>query len=215
MSNTSLAGRSILTLEEAEEILGRYCERLNRCIQHGWDVWKRDYQHKHHILHARARAAIVFDEIVHRALEEFPTIPGEQKATRSANTFMLYIGDDISLRFKKIRKNGRCSNILTKQQILFRAQAQLSLPTMLEGTLVSAGYVLDDLQQEIARKSVVCHLDNRVLWEMPLRGDGSMVGFIPPAPTPDTGTPVQVPRYAPKPGLVPDKPAAKASGGQE
>jgi hypothetical protein len=67
----------------------------------------------------RARAAIIFDEIAFRALEEFPTGPG-LKAVRTPSTLMLYIGDSITLRFKKIRKNGRCSNILTKQQILFR-----------------------------------------------------------------------------------------------
>jgi len=212
MLNSSLAGH-ILTLEEAEEILSPFRERLNRCIQHGWDVWKTDYQHKHHILNARARAAIVFDEIVFRALVEFPTIPGQVKALRTANTFLLYIGDSITLRFKKIRKNGRCSNILTHQQILFRAQVQMSFPSMLDGTLVSAGYVLDDLQQEIVRKSVVCHLDNDVLWQMPLTAsNAAVVEFTPPV-TPASGAPPQMqPRFEPKPGRAPAVPAVKAVG---
>ena len=169
------------------------------------------YQHKHHVLHARARAAIVFDEIVFCALEEFPTIPGVVKAVRTASTFMLYIGDSITLRFKKIRKNGRCSNILTRQQILFRAQVQLNLPTMLDGTLVSAGYVLDDLQQEVLRKTVVCHLHNRVLWEIPLAVDtAAIVEFTPPTSS-EPGV-QQQPRFEPKPGLVPEIPAVKATG---
>jgi hypothetical protein len=208
MSNTCLAGQHILTLEEAEEILAPYRERLNRCIQHGWDVWQSEYSRKH-ILHSRARAAIIFDEIVFCALEEFPAISGEVKAVRTASTFMLYIGDSITLRFKKIRKNGRCSNILTKQQILFRAQVQLNFPTMLDGTLVSAGYVLDDLQQEIQRKSIVCHLDNHVLWEMPLAvGNTAVVEFTPPTSS-EPGTPSQSSRFEPKPHLVPDVPAVK------
>jgi hypothetical protein len=211
MSNTSLAGLHILTLEEAEEILAPYRERLNRCIQHGWDVWKNDYQHKEHILHARARAAIIFDEIVFCALEEFPNILGEVKAVRSASTFMLYIGDSITLRFKKIRKNGRCSNILTKQQVLFRRQVQLNLPTMLDGTLVSAGYVLDDLQQELLRKSIVCHLDDSVLWEMPLTIDNTVIVEFAPPTSSEPGA-QQQPRFEPKPGLVPEVPAVKSSG---
>ncbi|HEV2645422.1 MAG TPA: hypothetical protein VGU46_03565 [Acidobacteriaceae bacterium] len=212
MSNTSLAGH-ILSLEEAEQILAPYRERLNRCIKHGWDVWKSDYQHKHHILHARARAAIVFDEIAYCAMEEFPTIPGEIKAVRTASTFMLYIGDSITLRFKKIGKNGRCSNVLTRQQVLFRAQIQLNFPSMLDGTLVSAGYVLDDLQQNVIRMSVVCHLDNTVLWEMSLAADNAaMVEFTPPASSaPITPQELQS-RFEPKPGLVPEKPIVKIAG---
>jgi hypothetical protein len=213
MPNVSLAGQNILTLEEAEEILAPYRERLNRCIQHGWDVWNNEYKHKHHILHARARAAIIFDEIAFKALEEFPAGP-ELKTVRTPSTLMIYIGDSLTLRFKKIRKNGRCSNILTRQQILFRAQVQLSFPTMLDGTLVSAGYVLDDLQQNLIRKTVVCHLDNDVLWEIPLSVDKASIvefsSFIPPTVTQD-----QPSRFAPKPGLVPDSPKTQTSGEDE
>jgi len=214
MPNSTVAGLHILTLEEAEEVLVPYRERLNRCIQHGWDVWKNDYQHKHHILHARARAAIIFDEIVFCAMEEFPDVPGAVKAVRTASTFMLYIGDSITLRFKKIRKNGRCSNILTKQQVLFRAQVQLNFPTMMDGTLVSAGYVLDDLQQELLRKTIVCHLDDSVLWEMPLAIDNTVIVEF-ATPSSDSGTQVQLPRFALKPGLIPEVPAVKVSGEEE
>jgi hypothetical protein len=93
MTTASLGGHpnQLIPQEEAEIQLAPHRERLERCIQHGWDVWRTDYAHKRHILSARARAAIVFDEIVARALDEFQEGP-DLKVRRSSNSFMLYIG---------------------------------------------------------------------------------------------------------------------------
>jgi hypothetical protein len=185
----------LLTMEEAEELLKPYQENLNVCIQHGWDSYMKDYAHKHHILGARARAAIVFDEIVAKAEIVFDGMPDVKFVKKNAS-FLLYIGDKITLRFKKIKKCGRCSNIETRQQVLFRAQAQMHLPTMLEGTLVQAGYVLDDLQREIDRKMVVCQLNNRVLWQFKLTGESGAVVELNPSTAP-TETPKTT--FEPKP----------------
>src|SRR5579863_4797093 len=81
----------ILSLKEAEERLEPYKSLLDDCIQHGWDAWNQDYVHKHHILRPRARAAIVFDEIVFKAQELFPPLPGVKFEPRN-NSFLLYIG---------------------------------------------------------------------------------------------------------------------------
>jgi hypothetical protein len=185
----------VLSLEEAEEIIKPYKDRLDKCIQEGWDAWKNDYASKHHVLSPRARAAIVFDEIVWRAQQEFAAMP-DVIFRRHSNSFMMYIGESVSLRFKKLLKNGRCSAIDTRQQMLFKAQAQLRLPTMLHGTLVNAGYVLDDLQREIQRKMVVCQFKNRVLWQFALEGDAVPVLELTPAPTP---TEPPKPQYEIKP----------------
>jgi hypothetical protein len=170
----------LLTLEEAEERLKPHQDRLNRCIQHGWDAYMKDYTAKHLILSARSRATIVFDEIIARAEAEFSRLEGV-KFVRKSNSFLLYIGDKITLRFKKIKKCGRCSNIDTRQQVLFKAQAQMYLPTMLEGTLLQAGYVLDELQREIDRKMVVCQLNNRVLWQFRLTGTSNAIVEMTPS----------------------------------
>jgi len=215
MSTSTPAEQHIVSLEEAEAILGPYRDRLNRCIQHGWDVWRTEYLHKHHVLGPRARAAIVFDEIVFWAEQEFAS-DEDVRTKRTPSSFMLYIGDRITLRFKKIKRNGRCSNIKTKQQVLFLAQAQLRFPTMLEGTLVHAGYTLDELQQEILRKSIVCQLDNRVLWQIPLSGENAaLVDFVPAEPLRPTETNNGVARFEVKPELITDIPAIKAAGEEE
>lgn len=172
MDYDSLGGQSqILTQAEAEAQLRPYLERLNKCIQGGWDAWKSDYQAKHPILSPRARAAIVYDEIVHRAMTEFPATD-HVKPVRTANSFWLYVGDMLTIRFKKIRKNGRCSNVRTQLQMCFLAQAQveaqMQLPGMPVGTLVHAGYTLDPLQQNVASKAIVCQHLYRVLWRIDL-----------------------------------------------
>jgi hypothetical protein len=186
--------KHLLTWEDAEEALNPYTLLLAECIQHGWDEYKRFYEPKHHILDARARAAIVFSEIVFRAQEKFSGIEGV-KFEKKDNSFLLYIGEVIILRFKKLRKNGRCSSIDTRQQMLFKAQ--MELPGMEAGTLLHAGYLLDVLQQDVQQKLVVCQFKNRVLWtlELPSAGGGTIeIMSAPTAPVQPKG-----PRFEAKP----------------
>ncbi len=210
MTTMSLAGPQmnvILSREEAETILLPHVERLNCCIENGWRAWKTDYAHKSHILRSRSRAAIVYDEIVHCAIEAFANLDGV-KTVRQRGSLMIFIGNCITLRFKKIRKSGRCSNIKTETQVMFLAQMQL--PGMLDGTLVHAGYQLDELQQEIKRKAVVCQLDNKVLWEIQLTGEAAVFSVMPSATDPTA--PRTTPRFVPKDGIVE---AAKAATGDK
>lgn len=214
---TFFAGKSnspnhLLILEEAEELLKPYVQTLNRCIQHGWDAYLNDYAEKHHILSARSRAAIVFDEIIAQAEKEFSGIQ-DVKFARKSNSFFLYIGDKITLRFKKIKRCGRCSNIDTRQQVLFKAQAQLRLPTMLEGTLVHAGYLLNDLEREIKRKMVVCQLNNRVLWQFELLSEeGAAPITMEPISQPSQP---QGPRFVVKPSAEEEKKQKDKAKGAE
>lgn len=161
-----------------------------------------EYGHKHHILDARARAAIVFCEITHRAKIEFSNLP-DVKVVHRRSSLTIFIGDQITLRFKKIKRTGRCSNILTKTQTLFLAQ--LNLPGILDGTLVHAGYALDELQREIARKAVVCQLGNQVLWQITITGP--QADIIPIAPEGTPSTPQPSPRFVAKDAKMPKKEA--------
>jgi hypothetical protein len=184
----------ILSKQQAAERLQPYLEILDECIQGGWDAWDKHYSHRHHVLDARARAAIVFCEIVAIAQPRFHGMDGA-KAVKKQNSFYLYIGDEIVLRFKKINKKGRCSNIDTRQQMLFELQMQL--PGIESGTLLHAGYRLDDLQTRIAEKLVVCQFASRVLWAFDLsKPKGERVRVMQPRPQPETPT---GPRWEAKP----------------
>jgi hypothetical protein len=186
--------KHLLTSKEAEEQLQPYKSLLEECIQHGWDAWEKDYKHKRHILSARSRSAIVFDEIVFHAESKFAGLAGVTPK-RHRNTFLLYIGNTIVIRFKKMGKNGKCSSIATRQQVLF--QLQIELPGMEKGTMLQAGYSLDDMQHHVVRKMIACQFSNRVLWTIDLVSDErEKVSTIPPAPTPE---PSKGPRFAVKP----------------
>jgi len=195
----------LLTSQEGEELLKPYVDALNRCIQHGWDSYQNDYTSKHHILSARTRATIVFDEIIACAEQEFYGKDGV-RFVRKSNSFMLYIGEKATIRFKKIKRNGRCSNIDTRQQVLFKAQAQLRLPGMLEGTLLHVGYLLNDIEKDINRKMVVCQLNNRVLWQFELKSE-AVATVVPMEPTPPQP---QTPRFVVKPSADVQNPNTKA-----
>ncbi len=172
----------LLTLKEAEEKLQHFKRLLEECIQHGWDAWKEDYKHKHHLLRPRTRASIVFDEIVDYAEKLFAGMDGVT-FRRMNNSFLLYIGNDIVIRFKKIKKDGRCSSIQTHQQYLFKAQ--MELPWVEKGTMLHAGYALDDLQLDITRKLVVCQFENRVLWTIDLTSKDETGAEPMPTPAPE------------------------------
>src|ERR1035438_3895342 len=184
---------ALLSEERAQAFLQPYLAILNQCIDDGWSAWKTHYFHRAHVLDGRPRAAIVYAEIVNRALEEFRGLEGV-KVVRRPGSLMIYIGEDITIRFKKMRKDGRCSNIKTVTQIRFLAQLQL--PGMVDGTLVHAGYQLDDLQQNIVRKAIVCQLNKRVLWDIELTGVLAERVTMPPVDS--VGQPAAEPRFVAK-----------------
>jgi len=95
---------------------------------------------------------------------------------------------------------------MTKTQIKFLAQ--LRLPGILEGTLVHAGYALDELQLDIVRKAVVCQLDKEVLWQIAITGPQAELLPIDPTDTPST--PQIQARFIPK-----ETPKKEATGEKE
>jgi hypothetical protein len=201
MSILSPSGPQLLSRERAVTLLQPYIDLLNRCIDEGWEAWKTDYAHKAHILDARARAANVYCEIAYRAEQEFSRVDGAVVRRRNGS-LTIFLGEEITLRFKKIKRNGRCSNIMTQTQTLFLAQLQL--PGMLGGTMLHAGYVLDSLQLDVIRKAVVCQLDQQVLWQIELKGPISSTAPIPAPAAPPAPT---KPRFVAK-----DQPAKPAAG---
>lgn len=193
--------KHILSLEEAEKLFEPYKQLLSEAIQEGWDEWERFYKPKHHVLRPRARASIVYDEIVHSVAQKFAGLPGvEFKPHRSS--FLLYIGDRIIVRFKKFGKNGRCSNIRTRQQFLFAMQVQL--PGMEKGTMFNAGYVLNDLQNTVQRKAIVCTFGDSVLYSIDLVGEAAPVIVFEPTPSTPSPEAERTERFEPRPEAQPE-----------
>jgi len=190
---SSPSPNSLLSSDEAEQILKPYLARLAKCVEHGWAAWTKDYADKHRILGARTRANIVFDEIVACAETQFMGEAGV-KFCRKMTSFWLFIGENVIMRFKKFSRHGLTSNIQTRQQTLFSAQRVL--PTMEPGTLLNVGYMLDDLQREIVEKKITCQYKDEIVWELALGAAGEDTLEVMP-PISATPTP-QGPRFVPK-----------------
>jgi hypothetical protein len=154
----------MLTKPEAEQRLSRHLDTLKQCISGGWDAWNTHYSSRHFLLDGRARAAIVYCEIMNLAKTLFAEV-SDVKVARKRSLYVLFIGDDIVLRFKKL-KNGVPANIRTDQQRLI--EMQRPIPGFLPGTFVSAGYELDPLEQAISQMLVVARLGKQEKWSLDL-----------------------------------------------
>ncbi len=190
--------KHLLSLNQAEGRLNPNIKaKIDEVIQYGWDVWNRDYKPKHPILSARSRAAIIYDEIVHKAAEVFANVP-DVVFKRFRNSWLLYVGKDIVFRFKKLRPDGRYTNVKTHQQTLF--QLQIELPEMEKGTMLQAGYVLNDLQTSLVRKIITCQFGKRILWAIDL--DKQVSAPIVQMPLTPTPAPRKQERFEPKPEVA-------------
>ena len=189
--------KHLLSAEAAERRLKTHYQRLDKCIRGAWTAFLRDYGHKRHILSPRSIASIIFDEIINRAQAEFSGIAGVLPKTQN-NSFLLYIGEDIVIRFKKIGRDGRCRNIPTRQQNLI--DLQIALPGMQKGTMLQAGYMLDDLRQNLLSTMIVCQYAKRVVWAINLAGPAeNQIAPISMKPAPQ---PPKQPRFESKTGEV-------------
>ena len=170
----------MLSRSDALKTLQPHQETLKKCLFDGWQAYHTHYQHRHHVLDARARAAIVYCEIIYRAKELF-TNPELVKIVKRRWMYVLYFGHEIALRFKKLR-NGKPSNVKTGQQVLFNLQRPI--PSILPSTYLTAGYELDPLQQAIAQSLVIARLDGHQVWSIDLNlgEDEGSIAFMPTQP---------------------------------
>ena len=145
----------------ATDQLSPHLPLIASCIEHGWEQWQTKYADKHYILDARARATIVNCEIRAKASLVFEQVEGVV-LKRKNGTLFLYIGDDILVRFKKLKNSGQASNIMTDQQLSL--YGQIPIPGILPGNHFNAGYILDDLQQSIERMLIAYQEGKRVVW---------------------------------------------------
>jgi hypothetical protein len=101
----------------------------------------------------------------------------------------LTFGNKLVLRFKKFSGSRLCtSGITTAQRLEFESQ-QLYFDGMQVTTIV-AGYLLDKLEQQVAKLAVVCPFNGANLWTIDLEIPGqSNAQVVPMGPTQQTSAP--------------------------
>lgn len=112
-----------LTLEEAQDLLGPYLDRLFMCINGAVKSYVARDPEERAILKPRTRAGIINDFMVHKALSELD-LPGVRIKWHRGQ-FMLIIEDKARIRLKKLNKRLRPSNIPTQQALSFLNQEQV------------------------------------------------------------------------------------------
>jgi hypothetical protein len=142
--------------DDAEETLRPYMASMGQCLVTGFDAWAELARLAPAIqvhLSARTRASLISDHIAAAVRATFGRLPGVRVEERRGFPEVV-IHNRFVLRFKKLDRQGRSRNILTKAQREW-LDAQMTLPHMPpEAKRLIAGYVLDALGTKIERMLV-------------------------------------------------------------
>lgn len=180
MLNLPELANPVLSKEEAANLLRPFFSDFRQIIDDAWQEWMEITNR--HKLDNRARAGAVHCLIAHRALERFSRTKGA-KAVRGGGTLWLYIGEHIKTRFKKLDEKLLYRNYPTATQLQLELQG--NIPGILPGTYLTLGYVLDDLQQSVARHLVTLQVRKRVVYEIEMDAELGATGTtVVPMPVP-------------------------------
>lgn len=174
---------TLISQDEAEELLEPYLRKLGECLEAGWQAWRRlsnDSPATARALSTRSRASIVADHIRDAAKAAFADVEGV-RLTESRGFLTLTIAEQLLVRFKKMSRSLKTSSVPTNQQLRF--SYQLPLEGFPQLTNATAGYVLDPLATSIEQMVVTCTIGKHREWVLavPMPAKAEVVAF--PAPT--------------------------------
>ena len=151
---------------DAESTLKPYIHIFKEVIDLAWNEYNDLYSVDLRLIHsARTRSSIVHDLMRHHAIRLFDGMPGVYLVI-IRGLFLVDIEGKVVVRFKKLRRDRRGSNILTGQTMLFNSQ-QFDLPGIpARPTGLVAGYQLDDLQLHIDARLITCPDASGVAWHI-------------------------------------------------
>lgn len=204
--------RGVLTREEAEEVLEPHVPLLWECLQQAWEWLEKKFDEDPTMrltVVGRTRANMVYDKFVDVAENAFTGVDGVEVSWDRSFLRLLFNGR-ISLRFKKLNKAMRSSNVRTNAQrtIYFQLEIDSFPPAPTE---VTFGYVLDAAGAKIERVCLTCpigwSLNKWVIPVMEPPADSS--SLFAPSPQPEPATPVIMPAAGLVPPLVMPKRSKK------
>jgi hypothetical protein len=190
MINLPEFANPVLSEKEARRIFAPYYEKLIGCINGAWEQWEVCPQR--HALDARTRASFISSLFRHLAKAAFNNdLDSNVSHSDSGNSFFLYIGIDAKARLKKLKPNGRYSNIMTGRQLML--MKQMNIPGILPGTYFTIGYQLDDLQQRIQRRKITLQSSKGIIYSIDLddavsAAPAAGVSVMPQTPPSSTGS---------------------------
>jgi hypothetical protein len=123
-----------------------YLEQIRQCIGLAWQDYNAECEGIRHKTTATTRAAIVRDNMVYHVKRLFSDIQGVDCFQRG-QLFLLIIGNQVCIKFKKLGGNMKPRYIPTQQALSYMEQVEI--PGIPQASRWVAGYRLDELQTGI------------------------------------------------------------------
>lgn len=166
---------AIVGVDEASRILEPHIPAFNDCWNRAWSKWLLIGQAAPDgsiavALDRRSQAATLYALMVWELEHHFANVPGVT-TSKKGGFLTVNFKDVLLLRFKKVDKQLRSHNIMTRQQTLFRLQ--LVLPGFPDVTRADLGYQLDKLRINLQNLVVVCHTGDELEWSLPVMRPGT------------------------------------------
>lgn len=161
----------MIEMQGKEEFASKRIAQLplvKQCIENAWGNYITHYSPELRARHtARSRASLIHDEIVIEAEELFEDAPGVRFEHRN-HAFLVYLGQQQVIRFKKFGPSFGVSGIPTQQHLSLINQ-QFSLPEFGEMMTIHAGYKLNKLETALEGCYVVCPRGHGKHWLLDLK----------------------------------------------
>jgi len=145
----------VISVDEARGLLDPHIPTLKKCVDAGLDDFNVKHGSDRHYLSPHSRAMIIRDLIIFHVRKAFDGKEGVSIMERG-RLFLLNIGGEILLRFKKMNEQMLASNVPTKQAMDFSRQ-QLSFEGFLPAvTNMNVGYIPNDVWTHPDRVIIAC-----------------------------------------------------------
>jgi hypothetical protein len=145
------------------EVLHPYEDAIFKLIHGAWDDWRGLTLGGRLLFPARARACLVHDFMVQRAIAAWAD-DGAVRIVQQDETAKFVVNDRVLLRFKKADDRGLGSKIPTQASLSFVDQEQ-ELPGIPDAHKIEIVYILNRLQTQIDRIVVVARNGDERLWD--------------------------------------------------
>lgn len=145
-----------------------FADDIRACLAAGWAEWRECGEAVPHLRvhwNPRTRASIIHNGMMNEVFKRFHNRDGVRFVRGKGGLVMVCFGETVTLRFKKLDQSFKTRNIRTAQTIRFALQLQMDGLMTPEVTNVVAGYLLNELQDEIKGLWIVCSYDSEVQWK--------------------------------------------------
>ncbi len=170
MKNLRRPRRNILSRERAYKLLSPHFDDLFvPAIQTGLNRLAAFTPEQRQDLSARTKASMLNDYIG----ADLELRISQEELDINVNDdcgFRLFMVDDVAaLRVKKVDCQSKPKNIQTEQQS--KLELQLELPGVTKATIITLGYHLNELWDKVLCVKLICRLDGRFHWIIPVSTD--------------------------------------------